>query len=439
MMNKVLKAMTLMLVSSLVVSSLVGCGKTTNSSSSATSTTGKTVEVTFMTWESKEMNDKIVESMKDFESSNPGITVKLIPSPIGDYGLKLNQMIAANSAPDIFEAGQDTALQMSTKGQGFDYTSYLNKDTDLANGFYPGVMDNWKLNGKVTGLPGLLNCYGVFYNKAFFKKAGIAEPKQGWTYQEMFDDAQKLSSNSGGVKVYGLYNHAMDPFAIGVYAASFGGAPFTDSMTKATKVEISDKFKEGVITTQKYVKSGAVAPPTYKVDNIMGLFEQGKVPMLEYGQWGADELIRNAPKDLEWAYVPNPKGDIQSTIFDSVGWASPSTIKNPDAVFKVLKYLDTKMYEKVLPATPVAPAAAMASAQPYYDKLKAAGHSDVADTLDYMLKCTNKQPIRFTEVWSGDANKFSGSVWNNIIESKTDISAVDKMASDINNVINSNK
>ena len=79
------------------------------------------------------------------------------------------------------------------------------------------------------------------------------------------------------------------------------------------------------------------------------------------GQWVADDLIRTAPKELEWGYVPMPVVNSQTEIYDAVGWSSPATLKNPEAVWKVLKYLDSKMYEEVLPSTPVAPAAYQAS------------------------------------------------------------------------------
>ena len=55
--------------------------------------------------------------------------------------------------------------------------------------------------------------------------------------------------------------------------------------------------------------------------------------------------------------APMPVVNAQSEIYDAVGWASPASIKNPDAVWKVLKYLDSTMYQEVLPPDPVAPSA----------------------------------------------------------------------------------
>jgi len=56
-----------------------------------------------------------------------------------------------------------------------------------------------------------------------------------------------------------------------------------------------------------------------------------------------------------------------------------------------------------------------------------------------MLKTPTKLAVRFNTTWSGDANKFMGADWNNVLESKSNISSVDKMVDGINNVIKSNK
>jgi len=432
------KIMCMSILTTVVLSSLAGCGSKANSSSGTTKP-GEKIELSFMDWETPEMNKKMMEAIKDFETENPGVTVKQIPAPIGDYGLKLNQMIAANAAPSIFQTGHDMALQMSAKGTAYDFSEQAKADSEFTKGFYPGVYELWQQDGKTIGLPGLLNAYGIFYNKDAFKKAGLAEPKIGWTWQDLFNDAQKLSSKTGAVQNYGLYNLVMDAFGVSVMSVSNGGQPFANDIKNPTKVVADEKFKAQIKTLQGYVKSGAITPPTYKEDNVNAAFMQGKVPMMQFGQWEADDLIRNAPKTLNWGFAPTPKGDSkQSVVFDNVGWASPKGTKNADMVWKLMKFMDSKMYEKVLPATPVAPTAYIASAQPYYDKLKASGHQDISESLDYMFKTTDKQPVRFNTVWSGDAGKYMAD-WNNVIEGKKDISYVDKMVTDINKVIEANK
>ena len=171
------------------------------------------VEVTLMTWESQDMNNRIMEAMKPFEEQNPGITVKLLPAPLSDYGMKLNGMIAAKQAPDIFELGNDMMLQDQAQNLLYDWTSQADADQEFMSGFYPGVVDSWHVDGKVYGLPGLLNTYGIFYNKKLFQDAGVPEPKPGWTYDDFFSAMEKLASKKGGVQQYGYYGRP-DPFTV---------------------------------------------------------------------------------------------------------------------------------------------------------------------------------------------------------------------------------
>lgn len=399
---------------------------------------GKPVEVTMITWESAAMNEKIMASMKKFEEENPDIKVKLIPTPLDNYGVKINGMITAKKAPDIFMTGNDMLLDNAGKGLLYDWTELATQDKAFMEGFYEGVVDSWYYDGKLVGLPGLLNTYGIFYNKKSFQESGLPEPKIGWTYDEFFAAMEKLSSNQGGVQQFGYYA-PLDPFHVSLYSVSAGGAPLADAIINPTKVEISDQFREGVEKYKSAIANGYMNPPTFDLTNAMSSFKQGKVPMTLQGQWVADDLIRTAPKELEWGYAPMPVMNSQTEIYDAVGWSSPATLKNPEAVWKVLKYLDSKMYEEVLPSTPVAPAAYQASSAAYYDALKAAGHPEVGEGLDHILKSPNTQPVRFLSTWAGKAYPFIEASWKNILMGKAPITELDVMAEKINNVITTGK
>jgi len=430
----------LMLCSSLLAACGGGKSDTADSPGTGgdTGSKGKQVEVTMITWESAEMNDKIMAAMKNFEQENPDIKVKLIPTPLDNYGVKINGMLTAKKAPDIFMTGNDMLLDNASKGLLYDWTSMAEQDKEFMDGFYKGVVDSWHYDGKLVGLPGLLNTYGIFYNKKAFKDAGLTEPKIGWTYDEFFSDMEKLSSKEGGVDQFGYYA-PLDPFYVSLYSVSAGGAPFADAIISPTKVEISDKFVEGVEKYKNAIASGHMNPPTFDLTNVMSSFKQGKVPMTLQGQWVADDLIRTAPKDLEWGFVPMPVVNGQTEIYDAVGWCSPTTVENPEAVWKVLKYLDSKMYEEVLPKTPVAPAAYQASSSAYFDALKAAGHPEIGEGIDHILKSPSTQPVRFLATWTGKANPFIEASWKNVLMGRAPVTELNTMADKINKVISEAK
>ncbi|WP_219835606.1 ABC transporter substrate-binding protein [Paenibacillus sp. R14(2021)] len=392
----------------------------------------KEVKLTMMTWEGKEMTAAIQEAVKKFESDNPGIKVEVLPTPLSDYTTKINSLISIDQAPDVFMSGNDTELISGKNGQLYDWTGKMDEDKNFFDNFYPGIIPNWLVDGKLYGIPGLMNSYGVFYNKKMFADAGLSEPKAGWTYEEMMTDAQKLAKKG---EMFGLYMQATnDPFGMSNYAASAGDTPFADSITNATKVTVSPKFEEAVNLYRDGVAAGSIAPFSQVVDNYANLFKEGKVPMLQAGQWYADDFIRNA-KDLQWGYAPSPIVEKSVATYDAIGFASPAKVKNPEAVYKLIKFVATEMYEQVLPQFPVAPPTYQPSAKPYYDKLKEAGHPEMADAIDYMLKAEIKTPVRFMEPWSAKAQKFIDNTFKKVIDGKSPVEDLKKMETNINAVI----
>ena len=68
-------------------------------------------------------------------------------------------------------------------------------------------MDAFRFNDKLTCLPQNISSLVVYYNKDLFKEAGVAEPKEGWKWDDMVAAAKKLTKDSNGdgkAEVYGL-------------------------------------------------------------------------------------------------------------------------------------------------------------------------------------------------------------------------------------------
>ncbi len=395
------------------------------------------VVIRFMTWEGEAMNKAILATMDKFMAENPGIKVELEPSPLTDYGIKLQEMLAAGIAPDIFMVGNDMALNYDANELVLDLKPFLDADPDFVKGFYPGVLVTYTNGERVVGLPGLINMYGIFYNKQFFDDAGLTYPAIGWTYADMVAAAEALKDTASGR--FGLCHKGNDVFQTAIYSASKDGSGFCDAIFPVSKVQASNSFREGVTLISGAIKSGAITPPTWDETNITANFMQGAIPMFKYGQWAADEIIRNAPDTLKWGYAPSPLVNKNAQIIDAVGWCINAQPSNAEAAFKVLKFLESETYKEVLGQTPVAPPAFMAAAEGYYAKLTEAGAKDMADALDYMLNAEIKLPVRFLDPWGAKAQKFLEAEWNTFITGERPVAELDALVTEINEVIESSK
>ncbi len=415
----------------------------------APAATGGKATVTVMTWEGNDTNAAIDEALKAFMAANPDITVQRIPSPNSGYGDKLNSMVQANQLPDIFWAGNDTAFLYGDQGLLYDWSKMAQNEQGSAfnlKDFAPGAIENWTSpDGKLYGLPTLMNTYGLWYNEDLFNKAGVPLPKPGWTYDDMFAAAEKLTVKDGDkVTRYGLYNANGDPiygpFAVSDCSVSAGGQPFQDRIIKPTKVQADQQF---IDCTQKYadaIQKGFITPPGYPTDGMTDQFLTGQIPRMYFGQWAAPSFITAKPS-FKYGFAPLPIATGGKVVepYDAVGISSPKGIKNPDAVWKVMKFLASDAWKTVLVKAPVAPAAHIPSSGPYYDTLKAAGLQSVVDGVDYELKAPTKQGIRFTAPWSAKANDILTANWNDILTGKKPAQAtIEQMVKDLNGVIQAN-
>jgi ABC-type glycerol-3-phosphate transport system substrate-binding protein len=397
------------------------------------------VTITVMTWESPETNTAIKKALEGFKDDN--IKVELIDTPAGGYGDKLASLTQAKKLPDLFWCGNDTEQQYTSQGLLVDWSKKIDGgDGDFKSDKFVGsAMENWKTaDGQMGGLPSLMNTYGIWYNLDAFKAAGLPEPKPGWSWDEMYSAAGKLA-NKNGAK-YGLVadnlTSADAPFSMSMYSVSAGGAPFTDNVNHPTKAEADDKYVEGVTKLAAAIKSGAVAPPGYDASNVPALFSGGKVPMMVGGQWLAAGFQTDKPK-VKYGFVPFPQVNTPTTLYDSVGICTPQYTADEDSAYKVLEFFNTKVWDAVLPASPVAPPAYTPAQESYFGALTKAGQNTVVDTVKADLTAEKTVGVRFTTQWASQVGDLTTAMYQPILTGKKPVSDLQAYVGKINDLIKS--
>jgi ABC-type glycerol-3-phosphate transport system substrate-binding protein len=86
-----------------------------------------------------------------------------------------------------------------------DLTPLAESDPALdAGDFFPGILDHFRRQGRLWGLPAGVGANLVFYNKGLFDRAGVPYPAPGWTLQEFLDSAATLTAREGSDRQYGF-------------------------------------------------------------------------------------------------------------------------------------------------------------------------------------------------------------------------------------------
>src|SRR3954471_2035911 len=290
----------------------------------------------------------IKDTVAQFEKQNPQIKVKVVG------GINDDKIIAASrggKSPDVaqsFSADNDVASCGS--GAWINLKSYMDRDGISDSIFPPAPRSYTQFNGTRCALPMLADAYGLYYNEAMLKKAGLNGPPK--TVSQLTDYAKKLTVKNpdGTLKVVG-FNPNM-----GWYSntpANFGpmfGGKWVDDKGKSTLG--SDPAWAKLLTWQKQlidfygydnlVKFQAGLGDEFSASNA---FEKGKLAMNVDGEWRT-AFIADEAKNLKYGTAPVPVDDDNQSLYGG-GYTTgniigiPKRAPHPEQGWALLKYLTT--------------------------------------------------------------------------------------------------
>jgi multiple sugar transport system substrate-binding protein len=223
----------------------------------------------------------------EFNKSHPDIhvTVRYVNS---DFALqKLTVALQGNEQPDIsYQYGSNMA-QVATTPKVVDLTDRVNSDSSFNwEDFFPAEREAATVDGRVLGIPALVDNLAVVYNKDLFKQAGLDEPTPDWTWADLEHAATTLTDPS--IKQFGLA-FPMDGSETTVwqYEAMLweaGGDILNSDNTQAAFN--SEAGVTALSTLQRLAKADALYedfhPDAGKMEE---LFNSGNVGMIITGPW----------------------------------------------------------------------------------------------------------------------------------------------------------
>ena len=99
----------------------------------------------------------------------------------------------AGNYPDVSYQYGSSAAQLVKQPKLVDLTDRVTAPSVDWNDFYPSAREASTVDGKVVGVPALIDNLSLVYNKKLFAQAGVAPPTNDWTWQDFRDAAKKLT------------------------------------------------------------------------------------------------------------------------------------------------------------------------------------------------------------------------------------------------------
>ena len=161
-------------------------------------------------------------------TAQTGIKVKL--EVIGWNDL-LNRILAATTSgqgPDVLNIGNTWSASLQATGAFLPITPAVMSQIGDTGRFLPGALAATGAAGKdPVGVPIYSLAYGLYYNKAEFKAAGIASPPTTW--DQLIADGKKLThGNQWGISVEGAQTPENAHHAF-IMSQQLGGSYFSSS------------------------------------------------------------------------------------------------------------------------------------------------------------------------------------------------------------------
>jgi len=129
----------------------------------------------------------------EYEAQHPGQKVSTLYVNNDNTLQKVLTAVRGGSPPDIAYLYGSWAPNVAQIPQVVNLTQVVRRPGVGWNDFWTGERAVATVNGKVIGIPALVDNLAVVWNKTLFAKAGLAPPGPGWTWAQFQADAQKLT------------------------------------------------------------------------------------------------------------------------------------------------------------------------------------------------------------------------------------------------------
>lgn len=196
-------------------------------------------------------------------------------------------------------------------------------------------------NGAIYGLPTWTRSMVLYYNKDLFDMFGVSYPKDGMTWDELYDLTRNMTRTEGGQSYKGLTM----AFEFGLMLNQFG-VPSQDPVTgKALFLE--DRFKQAFENEARFYKIAGNGLPgdRFYLDNQQNPFYKTKTAAMFLTLSGAEKIYKDS---VNWDVAAFPvfpgKEGIGSQSYPTYFFLA-KTSKNRDAAFQVLSYLTSDDYQ----------------------------------------------------------------------------------------------
>jgi len=282
---------------------------------------------------------KIIQDFfKRFQQLNPSITVQYENVP-KDFDTKLQTEIAGGVPPDVTYVQILTFPGYAARNIFSPLDPFISRDKFDLEQIFPNLVHAFTHKGSIFALPKDNGSSVLAYNKDLFKKYGVAEPTEDWTWDDFLKTAATLTSGSGPNRQFGFQLN-IDISHWSPWVFQNRGQVFNENATECLlgQPAAQEALQFLADTAVKYHYSPT--PNESKDEGYMPLFFNGKVAMQQV--WPGQFPAISTSVKFAWDVAMLPTGKQKGNFVNGAGNALLKTTKFPEQCWTLIKFFESK-------------------------------------------------------------------------------------------------
>lgn len=294
--------------------------------------------ITYMGWGNPQEAQISRNLIRAFEEKNPDIRVKYILAP--NFEDKLRTMMAGDIPPDVFYMPVESFPIYSAKGTLLCLDPYIEASKFDTSDFFPQLLNAFKREGRVYGLPKDFSTQVLFYNKDLFDRDGVPYPTGSWTWDDMLAAAKRLTHDfdgDGRIDQFGLQylGGSRQTYA---WFRQASARMFTEDMDRFAMNTPEGREAMQFLHDLDYKHHVALSSSAAAGRDAQAEFSNGRLAMfVGYGRWLVPRF-REMNK-FRWDVQPLPHRKERASAIFTVAYSIAAKSKHPEAAWKLVAFL----------------------------------------------------------------------------------------------------
>ena len=242
-------------------------------------------------------------AINEFKKENPGVHVTWNLYGLEGYKTAIRNFLQADP-PDVLTWYAGNRMAPFVKAGAFMNVSALWKKDGL-DAVFKSARPSMTIDGKQWGIPTSYYAWGIYYNKAVFKKFDVTPPK---TWDAFLKDCAKFKA--GGVTCTAEGNKALWPAAgwFDYLDLRTNGYKFHMALTQGKIAWTDPRVKKVFAEWARLIKPGYVSANSAALDwqDAVPQFVKGKAATYLMGSFAVDVFKSGGMKQSDIGFFPFP-------------------------------------------------------------------------------------------------------------------------------------